>query len=491
MANPEHVERLKRGARHWNRWREDRLDVLPDLSSADLNGINLSGAKLFKADFRGAILCQAHLIGVDFRSANLSEADLSESDIRKADFSRADLTATYLSHACMSDVCFHHASLDLADFSMADLNGADLAGARMYLTNFQYAELNEADLNTARLLRCNFQGAQISWAKIARTEFQVVDLSGVDLTGSILTKSTFYQANLSEARAHNADLSGARFSECNLSGTDLTAVNLSSASLNYVDLRDANLIGANLTFTKLSGVVFVGADLRQTNLAGAELSGAAFGDNDLSSTGGLDSTRHKGPSTIGIDTLYYSAGKIPERFLLECGVPETFITFIPSLIDGAQPILFHSVFISHSKKDEEFAQFLHTRMRAEKLRVWYAPADAKSGQKLYEQISRAIQVHDKLLLILSENSMKSEWVISEIRRARKVERAENRRKLFPIRLVDFTVIQSWECFDADSGKDLAVELREYYIPDFSNWKTSDAFEAEFAKLLRHLKSTES
>jgi len=29
---------------------------------------------------------------------------------------------------------------------------------------------------------------------------------------------------------------------------------------------------------------------------------------------------------------------------------------------------------------------------------------------------------------------------------------------------------------------LAVEVREYYRPDFSNWKNHDVFEAEFAKL---------
>jgi len=57
-------------------------------------------------------------------------------------------------------------------------------------------------------------------------------------------------------------------------------------------------------------------------------------------------------------------------------------------------------------------------------------------------------------------------------------------------LVDIEAIQKWECFDADSGKDLAVELREFYIPDFSNWRNRDAFEAEFAKLLRDLKATE-
>ena len=86
--------------------------------------------------------------------------------------------------------------------------------------------------------------------------------------------------------------------------------------------------------------------------------------------------------------------------------------------------------------------------------------------------------------------MKSDWVATEIRRAKKVEREEDRRKLFPIRLVDFGTIQNWECFDADSGKDLAAEVREYYIPDFSNWKDHNSFEREFAKLLQALMATE-
>ncbi len=177
-------------------------------------------------------------------------------------------------------------------------------------------------------------------------------------------------------------------------------------------------------------------------------------------------------------------------FCGEQGIPEDFITQIPSLISGIQPIQFHSCFISYSHQDEQFSQRLHSRMRDEKLRVWYAPEDMKGGRKLHEEIFQAIQIHAKLLLVLSEGSMKSEWVMTEIRRAKKVEREENRRKLFPIRLVDFETIKNWECFDADSGKDLAIELREYYIPDFSNWKDHDAFEAEFAKLLRDLRATE-
>jgi hypothetical protein len=54
--------------------------------------------------------------------------------------------------------------------------------------------------------------------------------------------------------------------------------------------------------------------------------------------------------------------------------------------------------------------------------------------------------------------------------------------------VDFATLRDWECFDADSGKDLAVELREYFIPDFSQWKEHDQFEAAFSRLLEDLKT---
>jgi hypothetical protein len=133
---------------------------------------------------------------------------------------------------------------------------------------------------------------------------------------------------------------------------------------------------------------------------------------------------------------------------------------------------------------------LYSRMRDEKLRVWFAPEDIKGGEKLYEQIEQAIQMHDRLLIILSEESMQSEWVLSEIQRARKAEIRENRRKLFPISIVDFRAIQNWERFDADSGMDIAKEVRSYFIPDFSNWKDHDAFEQGFARLLKDLRAEE-
>ena len=122
------------------------------------------------------------------------------------------------------------------------------------------------------------------------------------------------------------------------------------------------------------------------------------------------------------------------------------------------------------------------------MRCWFAPKDVKGGQKLHEQIDLAIRLHDKLLLILSEESMRSEWVKTEIYRARQNGIKQKRRKLFPISLVDFSVIREWTAFDADVGKDMAREVREYFIPDFSNWKDHDSYQKAFDRLLRDLKA---
>ena len=98
---------------------------------------------------------------------------------------------------------------------------------------------------------------------------------------------------------------------------------------------------------------------------------------------------------------------------------------------------------------------------------------------------------NELLLILSPHSMESEWVKTEIAKAREREVRDNRRVLFPIRLTPFETLREWESFDSDSGKDSACEIREYFIPDFSNWKNQDSYQEAFQRLMSDLKSLES
>ena len=64
---------------------------------------------------------------------------------------------------------------------------------------------------------------------------------------------------------------------------------------------------------------------------------------------------------------------------------------------------------------------------------------------------------------------------TEIYHARQEEFYRNKRKLFPVGLVEFGTIRKWEAFDADIGKDIACEIREYFISDFSDWKDHNAY----------------
>jgi hypothetical protein len=69
-----------------------------------------------------------------------------------------------------------------------------------------------------------------------------------------------------------------------------------------------------------------------------------------------------------------------------------------------------------------------------------------------------------------------------------MEIAQQRRVLFPISLVRFDAARKWSCFDADTGKDSACEIREYFIPDFSQWKHHDSSQAAFDPLLKDLQT---
>ncbi len=132
---------------------------------------------------------------------------------------------------------------------------------------------------------------------------------------------------------------------------------------------------------------------------------------------------------------------------------------------------------------------MYADLQAKGVRCWFAPHDIMGGRKIHEQIDEAIRVHDKLLLILSEHSMASDWVGTEIANAREREAREKKQMLFPITIAPFEEVKQWKKFDADRGKDSAREIREYYIPDFSNWdRDNGAYQKEFEKLVTALKA---
>jgi hypothetical protein len=246
--------------------------------------------------------------------------------------------------------------------------------------------------------------------------------------------------------------------------------------LSEADLPSADLNGASLDWTNLIRANLFGADLRRADLDRAVLGETILGDVDLSSCKGLDSCRHHGPSIIDHRTLRRS-GPLPLIFLRGVGLPEPLIDYLPSLLH--QPIQFYSCFVSYSSKDQTFAERLHAGLQNKGVRCWFAPEDLKIGDRLAETIDMAIRVRDKLLLILSETSVASAWVLKEVRTALAEEDQRGRPVLFPVRL-DGAVTDTTEQWAHDIR-------RTRHIGDFTRWTDHDAYQKALERLLRDLK----
>lgn len=220
------------------------------------------------------------------------------------------------------------------------------------------------------------------------------------------------------------------------------------------------------------------ADLTGANFRSATVERCIFADVDVSEVKGLDTVKHRAPSSIGIDTFYRSNGNIPEAFLREAGVPDTFIIYARSLV--GQSIQFYSCFISYSSKDQEFTQRLHADLQAKHLRVWFAPEDLKIGDRFQERIEESIRLYDKVTIVLSAASVQSRWVEREVNAAWEREKRENPLVLFPIR-IDDAVMHAPQPWAADLR-------RQRHIGDFTRWKDHDAYQKAFKRLLRDLRA---
>lgn len=136
---------------------------------------------------------------------------------------------------------------------------------------------------------------------------------------------------------------------------------------------------------------------------------------------------------------------------------------------------FHTVFISHSYHDFDFAVRLDTALRAKGIKTWFSHNDLDVGTKIHEGVFSAIDSFDRVIVVLSVHSMKSQWVKTELHRAFQRQRKEGRNVLFPVSIVPFSALQAWSSFDPDSGKDLAVEIREYLVPVLSDPTSESEF----------------
>ncbi len=371
MADPEHISLARAGANAIARWRELTFRSPNErIPRFDL-GYRLedrAASETFTPEF---IYGRPSL---DLEGSFLSGIKLPSADLRHDNLSGADLTG--------------------ADLRMSDLSGANLTGAHLFR-----ASLPRANLAGAQLVGCSLTRANLANAVMAQAFLKGADLS---------------YASLSYADLERADLSGA-----NLTGTDFSWANLSRADLRGAQLSGASMTMANLTGADLRGARIVKSDFESTILHRATAGGTLFANCDLRSVIGLDSMMHGAPSTISLDTLARSGGRIPRLFLQGAGVAAPLIAAQDVLTSERRT--YPTLLLIGSKDDSGLAEGLCQAMSEAHIPTWALYPDDEDSLNTGESSLDHIVYYDRLALLCTdaalENPLTSRYFAELVRTA--------------------------------------------------------------------------
>ena len=90
------------------------------------------------------------------------------------------------------------------------------------------------------------------------------------------------------------------------------------------------------------------------------------------------------------------------------------------------------LFLSHSWKDKFFVNKLAEQLAARGVEVWVDSAELKVGDSLFQSVSKAIADNDHFAIILSHNSVSSNWVQRELQLAMNLVLEKKNRRILPI-----------------------------------------------------------
>lgn len=330
----------------------------------------------------------------------------------------------------------------------------------------------------------------------------ILQLAKADLVGEDLRGADLRMANLMRADIRDADLDSAMLRHAVLVDADLTLANLHKANLRAASLEVANLTQANLLEADLADADLSLSNLSQTTFSGANLRNCTFAGTviscDLYQAIGLETVSHHAPSFVATKSLEWIKGKAPATFLRGCGLADWEIEhsklYDPNLPDeelqeiqnrvfqlrSTQPIQLTPVFFSYSHRDAEFVDSIQALFRNQGIRFWRDIHHAPAGP-LESIFKRAMRTNSVVLVVLSKNSVASDWVEHEVELARELEKRLDRHVLCPIAIDDAWKNCKWPMR-------IRRQITKYNILSFHEWREgSKRVQPMFDRLIKGMK----
>ena len=89
--------------------------------------------------------------------------------------------------------------------------------------------------------------------------------------------------------------------------------------------------------------------------------------------------------------------------------------------------MFKEIFISYSRRDQEFVTRLASDLNAQVAGVWFDQSSIQLGEKWHDEIMEGIRDCKAFILVLSPDAMESRYVHEEVNKA-----LELGKKIFPV-----------------------------------------------------------
>jgi hypothetical protein len=161
-----------------------------NLQGCDLSNAKLSGLVLTDADMAGVNLTNANLNGTNLAVVDLQNAILTGTNLSQAFFNQTVLTGDNLSGANLHAADFNETDMSGLDVSGADLSGSILISGNLYGTNLTNANLTGASVGYSTLINANLSGVNWTNGSNGQDNFTGADFSGATLTGVSWNAST-------------------------------------------------------------------------------------------------------------------------------------------------------------------------------------------------------------------------------------------------------------------------------------------------------------
>ena len=366
-----------------------------------------------------------------------------------------------------------------------DLSGAFLSGVKLPGADLRHDDLSDADFTGCDFRMADLSGANLTNAHLFRANLPHANLMGSQLIGCSLTRANLSNGNLRNGVLRGADLSYAGLSYANLQEADLSGANLTSADLSWANMSGANLRGATLTTTSLLMADLSGADLRGAKILRASLDsailhqatagGTLFANCDLRMTIGLESMNHTAPSTIALDTLANSGGRIPQQFLRGAGVAEPLVA--AQEVMKAERRTFPTTLLVGAMADNELAERLRFTLQASQIPAWILFADDEDALNSGDASLDHTVYYDRLALVCTDGALENPLAARYFAELVRAGKQPNSAPLIALAFGELfyqrkdrlcNQLRNGDCLDFRPGEDLAIEslVRQLSAPTF-------------------------